>query len=191
MDKKTLLSIVGIIVLGALGSGLWELVKPLLGWGLSGVLTLSTLGLDSLRNGMYAGTSSAFGKPSALGIAVELLGSLTMLTGASVIYTIRLSLGPKAPYPARVTSAFFALILFLGATIMLVTNIRTTYITQLARYSFKLETIAAPHLSDIQLKEFRAKAAQIDSRSAYLAHVELLRKVIEAAGQKAPTREFF
>ena len=54
MGRKTVASILGAIVLGALGSALWDLVKPLLGWAANAVLSVSTLGLDSLRNSIYA-----------------------------------------------------------------------------------------------------------------------------------------
>lgn len=52
---RWILAILGTIVLGALGSGLWEvLVKPGLAWAGGAVLTISTLGLDSLRDQIYA-----------------------------------------------------------------------------------------------------------------------------------------
>jgi hypothetical protein len=48
------LAIVGALILGALGNGVWEsLLKPIILWFRDIVLTISTLGLQSLRDGMY------------------------------------------------------------------------------------------------------------------------------------------
>lgn len=188
MTKQTLVSVVGVIVLGALGSGLWELIKPLLGWGWSGILTLSTLGLDSLRDGIYADTASVNGKPTGIAWAVQSLSGLIVLTGVMVINSIRLSFRPTTL--SRLPTAN-SLVLLLAASAFVVAGVRTSYVTHLAAYTAKLETIAAPHLSDAQLKQFRAGAVQVNSRADYLINIEALRKVIEAAGQKAPSRDFF
>jgi hypothetical protein len=187
MNKKTLLSTLGVIVLGALGSGLWELIKPLLSWGWSGILTLSTLGMDSLRDEMYVDAATGASKSIGTVMAVQLLGTLIMITGVAIISYIRISFRPN-PHPL---ARAYCLMLFVGAIALCVSVSRTGYVNQLFIYSTKLETIAAPHLSDTQLKQLRAKYVLIDSRAAYLAHVAALRKVIETAGQSAPDREFF
>lgn len=188
MNRKTILSALGVIVLGALGSGFWELVKPLLGWGWSGVLTLSTLGLDSLRDGIYADTASVNGKPTGIAGAVQSLSGLIMLTGALVISSIRLSFRPTTLSRQPTANS---LLFLLGAIVFMVAGARSGYVTQLAAYTAKLETIAAPHLSDIQIKQFRVRTVQVTNRADYLTNIEALRKVIEAAGQKAPSRDFF
>jgi hypothetical protein len=41
--EKTLFGVLGTIILGALGSGLWELVKPEFSWLGSSTLTVITL----------------------------------------------------------------------------------------------------------------------------------------------------
>jgi hypothetical protein len=156
-----------------------------LGW--SGILTLSTLGLDSLRDGIYADTANAIGKPSGITAAVQTLSGLIMLTGALVISSIRLSFRPTSNLHPITNS----LVLLLVATVFLVVGVRTSYVTQLAAYTVKLEIISAPYLSDVQIKQFRARVVQVTNRADYLANVEALRKVIEASGQKAPSRDFF
>ena len=89
MNKKTTLTMIGVVVLGALGSGLWELVKPLLGWSWSGLLTIATLGLDSLRDGIYADAASSVGRPIGLRLAVQLLAALILVTGVAIIGYIK------------------------------------------------------------------------------------------------------
>lgn len=185
MNRKTLLSTLGVILLGALGSGLWELLKPLLNWGWSGLLTISTLGLTSLRDGIYA--NAAGDKSVGIAVAVQTLSSLTMLTGAAIIGYIRISFRP----PSHPMAKLYYFSLLMGAVAFLVAGSRTAYVSQLASYSTKLEIIAAPHISENELKQLRAKSVQIDNRASYLAYIATLREKIEAAGEKAPTRNFF
>lgn len=185
MNRKALLSTLGVILLGALGSGLWELLKPLLNWGWSGLLTISTLGLTSLRDGIYANASG--GRPVGIVVAVQALSSITMLTGAAIIGYIRFPFRP----PSHIIEKIYYLLLLMGGVALLVAASRTAYVAQLASYSTKLETIAAPHISENELKQLRARSVQIDNRASYLAYIATLREKIEAAGEKTPARDFF
>jgi hypothetical protein len=54
MSRKVVLGIIGTIVLGAVGSGVWELIfSPTFTWLGRGLLTLVTLGLDSVSDSIY------------------------------------------------------------------------------------------------------------------------------------------
>jgi len=53
VSKKTIISAVAAVLLGALGSALWEFVKPVLAWAWFGLLTVATLRLEILRDAMY------------------------------------------------------------------------------------------------------------------------------------------
>lgn len=81
--------------------------------------------------------------------------------------------------------------LIICGSAMTVAGSRTVYVTQLAYYFEKLETIAAPHMTEAELKKDRADFALVNDRGAYLKQVESLAATIEAAGIKAPRREFF
>ena len=58
MQKPTrvqiLLGIIGTIFLGALGSGLWELLKPIFVGTGEVLVSIVTLGLTNLRDGFYS-----------------------------------------------------------------------------------------------------------------------------------------
>lgn len=187
MNKKTLVSTIGVITLGALGSGLWELVKPFLAWGWSGLLTIATLGMDSLRDGIYADAASVIGKPTGLAVATQGLSVLILFTGVAIISYIRISFRPAPHFIAKV---YFGT-LFVAAIAFTVAVNRSSYVTQLAAYNAKLEVIATPYFSDTQMNELRAEYVQIDNRAAYLAHIAKLQKAIEAGGKKVQIREFF
>jgi len=52
--KATVLSIIGLILLGALGSGLWDVFfRPVAIWIGLKLLTLATFGLESIRDSSY------------------------------------------------------------------------------------------------------------------------------------------
>jgi hypothetical protein len=71
MDKRKVLSVVGVIVLGALGSGLWELAKPALASAATAIAEASTFGFTSLRDEMYARAATSLGRPSALHVVAR------------------------------------------------------------------------------------------------------------------------
>jgi hypothetical protein len=187
MSRKTIFSTIGVIVLGALGSGLWELAKPLLSWAWFGMLTVATLGLDSLRDGIYADAAANLGRPANLIAVYQGLAWVVMLTGVAVISYIRLSFRPQRTVLGRL----WFLTLFFGANVMLVSMLRTGYVAQLASYYGKLETISAPFISDAELKRVRSEYVQITKRQQYIDLVEKLQVVIRKNGAEAPVRSFF
>lgn len=186
MVKTRIFSAIGVIVLGALGSGLWEFLKPVLGWFGTWILTLSTLGMDSLRDTIYA---AAHTPPmlSEIKAATATICSVVMLTGTMVLTYIRVSFRPRQP---RFATTHLVFLLGLGIAFF-AASLRHIYSAGLSAYSSKLETIAAQHISDTELKQVRARAAQVNSRSSYLDHVEGLRQIAESNGETVQPREFF
>ena len=185
MNRKTVLSTIGVIFFGALGSGLWELLKPLLHWVWYGLLTISTLGLTSLIDGIYA--NAAGGKSTSIAFAVQALSGLIMLTGSAIIGYIRVSFRPPSHFIAKL----YYFMLLIGAVTFFVMTSRTAYVSQLVNYITKLEIIAAPHISENELKQLKSQSVQIYNRASYLTYIATLREKIEAAGEKVPNREFF
>ena len=178
---------IGVVVLGVLGSGLWELVKPLLGWSWSGLLTIATLGLDSLRDGIYADAASSVGRPIGLRLAVQLLAALILVTGVAIIGYIKVSFRPQATRIAR--GYYFGL--FFMAVVFTVASSSTAYTVQLASNYTMLETIVAPYVSDIDMKKLRSDYVQIKGRSQYVEHISKLQKLIRDNGGRPPVREYF
>jgi len=63
---KIFLSIVGSIVLGALGSGLWSLVETPVGFALRWFLNIVTFGAGSVRDSIYANASAGLHETGAI-----------------------------------------------------------------------------------------------------------------------------
>lgn len=187
LNKKMIFSTLGAIILGVLSSGIWELVKPLLGTSWSGLLTVATFGLDSLRDGIYEDAVRVFESPLGLSVAVQTLSGVVLITGVAIISYIRATFQQPATLFARV----YYLLLFFGAITMFITASRTTYVNTLARHHTQLETIAAPYLSDLELKKLRSEYVVVNSRRLYLQHIEKLQKVISANGGYPPYQYFF
>lgn len=208
-NQKVVLGIISTIVLGALGSGLWELLKPLLGWLWDAVIAVSTLGLESLRNGLYAEAGSQFFDPIKQSSGIDFLITLVLLLLAMVFNGLAAWLlvmrqkrmvvpALKAVVLAKYASNF-NLISFLVISLLLgifsvmtgFSAVRSTYVDGLKNHFFKLEVIAAPHMTDLELKKRRAAFVQVRNRDEYLEQVGLLTKTIEASGDRVPVRTFF
>ena len=74
---------------------------------------------------------------------------------------------------------------------MFVTASRTSYVNRLALHHARMEAIAAPYLSDLELKKLRSDYVQVNSRSLYVQHIDKLDKIIRDNGRYAPYQYFF
>ncbi|HAD04081.1 MAG: hypothetical protein A2091_08335 [Desulfuromonadales bacterium GWD2_61_12] len=187
LNKRLIFSTLGAIFLGVLSSGVYELVKPLLGPSWSGILTVATFGLDSLRDAIYADAAHVFESPLGLGVAVQTLAGVILITGVAIIGYIRATSQLTAPFLARVSY----LLLFFGAITMFITASRSTYVNRLARHHSQLETMAAPYLADLELKKLRSEFVQVNNRRLYLQQLEKLQKIISDNHGYPPYQYFF
>lgn len=82
---KWLLGAIGVIFLGALGSGLWRWAfEPLSTWFGKSLFTIATLGLESLRDSIYVDVAKGLHEaPSLILLTVLLLIPMFALSGFS------------------------------------------------------------------------------------------------------------
>ena len=77
---------VGVLVIGALGSGLWEvLFRGIYEWGSRFLLTFLTLGLDSTRNSIYANIAQGHHEVPSLKLLFAFMIMLGILPVAAMI----------------------------------------------------------------------------------------------------------
>ncbi|MGZ8880289.1 MAG: hypothetical protein ACXW1N_08250 [Halobacteriota archaeon] len=183
MNKTNILSATSVIILGALGSGFWELIKPLLGWAWTATIAISTLGLDSLRDGIYVQSTSYTGFNFETQIILCMILFLSVLT--VTIFVLSGSLNDTGYV------IFYQRFLLVLAITLCVATLRTAYVGQLSKYYKQLEMIAAPHINDLEMKQYQSKLAQVQTRDDFLKIVKSLSDKIAVAGEKAPTRTFF
>lgn len=186
--KSKILWVVVTLVLGALGSGLWELAfKPVLSWLATLGLDIVTLGLDSLRNGLYE--EAAKGQYERVGIAL-----VSALAGTLAAITTIVLLVPRRQRIRHATEAidqsrrrlFDALPLLFLTTLALLLFQRICYINRAVNYFQQLATIAAPYLSEQERLLVHSKFSQVATREQYLVVISNLQSVGREHGAVVP-----
>ena len=183
---KKVVSVLGVIILGALGSGVWELIRPLFLWCYTATLSIATLGLDSLKDGIYKDACCSQNFINVL-VTYQLVCVVSFFTGSCVIFYIRSAFQPRV----NILIKNISLALILGAVISFVQAVRYSYVSGLTNYNTKLEVLAAPYLTDSELKKFRSEYIKITNKKLYLEHITKLEAVLEMNGEKMPSKSFF
>lgn len=71
--KKAILGVIGALILGGLGNGVWEYVlEPALTWSLTGILNIATLGVQTFKDELYREIAKGFHEESSLSLANSL-----------------------------------------------------------------------------------------------------------------------
>jgi hypothetical protein len=183
MNKKTALNILGVIILGALGSGLWDLMKPLLAMIAAALANFSTLGIESLRDDLYAMAGKSVGRPVGVATAV-----LTLAVWMTFLFSIVLRVLSKSSDAMVAKHAKQFMFLGIAWGIFLMAQlVRGNYALQLANYYEKLEVIASPHLTELEIKQFRAAFSQVQTRSQFQTITNTLSSKILQAGGTPPS----
>jgi len=185
MDRKTIFGIIGTIILGALGSGLWELGKPIAQGAWTAVLTVATLGLDSLRDGIYV-DAGRLGGIAARQVAMgQLLTALMFVLTAGIMMRLRF----LPAEPGRVVGRFVYYLpyVLLGCSLAAgVAGTRTQYVSRVATYFEQLQVIASPLLHEKERYRVVSLAAAATNRSEYLAAISELQSIMDAHNTKYP-----
>lgn len=190
--KKKVIWLAVTLILGALGSGLWELAfRPLLALIGTAGLHVVTLGLESLRNGLYE--EAARGQYERVGITI-LSATAGFLTGITAVVLLLPILrrkarrdregGPEAGMNAKRFRG--ALVLVFTTTMAVLLFQRTAYINRAANYFEQLTAITAPYLTESERLQFRSRFAQVATREQYLALVSELRSVAKSNRANVP-----
>lgn len=182
MNKKTILGVVGVIVLGALGSALWDFSKPVLSSLIASIANLSTLGFESLRDGFYEKAARSLGRPVGIGYAITFILSLFSLFSAAIFHVLSLSEKSKMTMAAK----SYMMMCFMMAFIAFAQLSQRTYVMQLANYYELLEVRASPFMSDLEIKRNRALFSQVQTKKDFLIVIEILSKKLRVVGEIVP-----
>jgi len=187
MDRKKTTVWLGVIILGALGNALWELAKPLLGWAWSAGLTIATLGVDSLRDGMYADAGHSLGiSGPAASLAPALLGAIAGIAGMIIL---------SVKYYSRGGSSLFAFPPLLLLTIMALSStvftLRNAYVEGLKNHYARLIIIGAPFIEPLDAKKLDSEFIRLENRDQYIKIIGKLHMILRENGIEPPLREFF
>ena len=193
LTKKNLLWLAGTLLIGALGSGLWEaVVKPSMLWFGTLMLDVATLGLSSLRDGMYQDVAKGTYERAGvmlLALATGILcGFLTAPIAAGRILRKRDESSRPGSATARMFRKNWVLVTFALAFTMIffVSFFRISYIVRASNYADQLARITAPYFSEEDRLMVQSELAQVETREDYIRLVERLRKVASENNASVP-----
>lgn len=208
MNKEKVIPIIGALVVGALGSGLWELIKPLLSLLGSASLNIVTLGLDSLRDGLYAEAATMQPERAALAILSALQGILLAIPFVLYMRMKSRKRKPDATKPPLNASreeliAYKeileerlktlekkAYIVIVGLVLILTVNIlmfqRLSYISKVSAHFDQLVAVAAPYVEEKDILFIKSQYAQIKTKSDYEAVILKLDDILKKNGISPP-----
>ncbi len=195
MKKSNFKWIMFTILLGALGSGLWDLaLKAWFSsiWNLS--LTIVTLGTDSLKNAIYADVAKGFYERPALMVHTMIIGSL-----AAVTITLLLSKNSssKTEPSQKIASSdkkitLVAKLVTVFAVVVLLFEIsKAFYINRAIGYYEQLSSICAPYLTKKEQVHHRSRFAQMESTAEYKILIDDLIEIARINNQRVPEFEPF
>lgn len=191
--KKKALSIIGVLVLGALGNGLWELAKPALTGTADIALNISTLGIQTFRDSFYA-AASRHGSAAA---HLSAQASLTRLLIAIAAYFLLISLdtltltSTRVPAEKALARRFLRITsypLLLFSTMFAITALRDVEVRDAARaFEVRLKVLA-PVISASDYSRHLARFAVVRTEADYDAALRDLNAALQRAGLEQPAQ---
>jgi hypothetical protein len=195
---RWILGIIGSVVLGALGSGLWNEVFAPVGSRLArGLMSLLTLGMSSARDSIYESAAKGFSeRPS---VALLTIFGLTIFYAPLAFLVFRFFFPPRLAMQSRentddqarelarwrrITFYLTLVLCFVGAVFFVQTLFIGYTNTVVARFNQQL-AIATPYLTPEQRNMLLARFALIKSRQDFVAVFHELNEVARSHGQPA------
>jgi hypothetical protein len=210
---RAIATLTGALVIGALGSGVWDyLFKPLFIWAGSSLLDVATLGKQSLVDGMYVEVAKGSYERAAnvvnqlliaglcaFGIAPPIIGLSLMriLRRKKAEETLNTSDSEPAAFVRRVAKIasplFFALLVVQAVTsgALIIQTARLSYIIRAANYIEQCQRIVAPFQSNDERLLLTSAFARIDSKTSYIAVLDRLQNVAQSNAIKLPDFDVF
>ncbi|MGX8884020.1 hypothetical protein ACWWD9_12500 [Methylovorus sp. SPW-M1] len=182
--SKSFLWLAGTLVIGALGSGLWEVAfKPGLYWLGNALLDIGTLGLTSLRDAIYEeiarGSYERAGEKTLSILIGIFAGLMTISTGTLISGRSRREDGsPQRLMRLLRYQRVFILFGVAFSAFVIVQGARLIYINRAANHLEQLQRIVAPYVPLEQRIVYASRAGQLHTRQQY---VELLDELMEVA----------
>jgi hypothetical protein len=193
------LGILGVIILGALGSGLWNVVFAPLGSALTrGFLSLVTLGVEAAKDSVYDKAAIGFSEKTSqevVAVFVEMIMSIPVVIAVAE-WRIRCY---KKPTLADVTLAGNAasssrrrrrienaliVLMFLVASVFFVQCLLTFYTNSVTGNFHRTLAVVAPHISSEQRVYYAARFARVHTRKEFVALFAELNALAEQNGEK-------
>jgi hypothetical protein len=179
---KWALGIIGAIVVGALGSGLWSTVfAPLGSLLLKAGLSIVTLGIHAAKDSVYRQAAFGFRERSADLLLVALAEAILFLPLGFYLgrQLRRSSVSARAVKKWRRINHVLLIILALGSSILFVQLLMMVYANSVVANFNRSLAVAAPHISSEQRTAYLARFAKIRTRSDFIILFTEINSVLE------------
>lgn len=209
-NHKPYFAVPGAVLLGAAGTALWELMKPLTSKLYFLVLDLATLGLSSQINNMYLEIAKGLHEKSSIQIYVFIM-AFVITTGLilSIFYFRKLNQLLKKSSSShyreaesvmieleksikwfetwgRKIAVFFLLYSIFCSVFLFVSILEDLYINDAIVYYSQLEKISAPYLSEKETIKINSDFSKIKTRADYIKATNELVKIIRENNDTPP-----
>jgi hypothetical protein len=195
---RWILGVIGSLIVGALGSGLWsEVFAPVGSRVARGLMWLLTLGMSSARDSIYERAGGGFSeRPSVillsiLGMTIFYFPLVLLVSRYLLPGFVRRSrdtasddLARKLARLRRITFYLTLAMCFLGAIVFVQTLFVGYTNTVVTRFNQQL-AVATPYLTPDQRNVLLARFALIKSRQDFVALLDELNEVARSHGQPA------
>jgi hypothetical protein len=179
--KNKFLGTLSVIALGLISSALWELLKPAVIGGWDWLLNLTSLGLQSLKDGIFANAARAGALGNQVHSVSTIVASIVALCAFCIVWVIETRDQAKAHWTGR----RIAIALAVFSIALLAIGIRAQQATYIARNFETMLILAAPTLTDEALEQLRVEFIQVRSESDYNRLVESLLPALRKADSDA------
>jgi hypothetical protein len=214
--KKAALGIVGAVLLGALGSGLWDVgIKPGSRWLGNAILNVATLGSVAVKDATYR--EAAKGPHDAPALALlslslgMLMGLITVLPIITLLLQKRMTI-PRRPSQhdgsddfraarelaledERKTSLTFRvlymmeLLLLLTVSSVFIVFLKTAQASRAYTFFFQSMAICRPYIEEHQAQILASRFAGIQGRAEYIELITELRHIAATNQRQLPDFE--
>lgn len=177
ITKQMVLWVILVIILGAIGSGLWSYAfDPLLSYSSDITLKAITFGFKSLEDQIFLEIAKGFHERPSL-----LLLSFTfgLFLGLLIVMLLALLLSPQKYIPDVLTNRTFisGLLLLFILVMLLFIMFRTFYINDQITYYNQLYDIVAPFTDEEERLLITADFAQIENKENYIKIISHLKDI--------------
>ena len=197
LNAKTLRFVITTIVLGAIGSGVWDwLLKPF-AMGASEVgLSIATLGVKAFKDSLYQEIALGLHEESSMRLylllfgftpaaAIGLVSGFMTGTKAASIEAINGKQSRLDPFLLSLLKPIFFLSFLVAAFFIIQAN-QLGYTNRAITHFNQLLAIAGPALSEKDQLVFKSNFAQISSSEDYQRLVTQLESICKERGFKVP-----
>lgn len=212
--KKAVLGIVGAILIGAIGSGLWDVgVKPGGRWLGRAILDVATLGSASVKDATYREAARGYHEEAVLEIYSMFLGLITGFVFGIPIFMrprksrptmlvrspqdmgsddlARLALERKRAFELQTRRRFrlfymSELLVLLMVSFLFVKLLKTNQANRACTFYSQSMAICRPYIDERQAQMLASQFAGIQGRADYIGIVDELRRIAASNHRQLP-----